>query len=498
MKEKTVVLGFDGMDIRYLEDAMEERDLPNFEKLKEEGTLGEMTSVHPPTTIPAWQCMFTGKNPGKLGIFHFQDLNTETGEFEPYDLTEVYGSFIWDSGIETALNFLPSVSPPYEINGRIVEGIPGPKDFRTYPEDLKDDIVNEDELEVFSKDFNSKMNKSMSYYSTRKKIMRRVMENYEQDLLVNVYRPTDSVAHFGTSMEEFYDVYEEMDEELGYYMDRADEEGFQLFLVADHGANHTERAFFINTWLEQKGHLKLNDEGETAEKKLHLRIANRLINLGLRKPLDTAHNLLERFTGVNLKPDKHSVSEQVDWDNSQGVAYLIGALPVIGVMLNEEMMDEKELEITKDEIIEELEKEDAIKWVKTREEVFDGDRVDELPHLIVRGKDNVMMKSMIYPDVEIKFDKYGHGYAGVFGAYGRHIQHHEDYKCSLLDIAPTLMLSLREKIPTDTDGEALVELFDDDREPSYGNPIQEEVDEEDDDREEKIKSRLEEMGYMRD
>lgn len=497
MDEETVVLGFDGMDIRYLKEAMKERNLPNFEKLEKDGVLGEMTSIHPPTTIPAWPSMFTGKNPGKIGMFHFQELNKETGEFSPYDMTQLYGNFIWDSGIKTALNFLPSITPPYEINGKILEGIPGHKDFRTHPESLKEEITDEEEMKVFEKDFKDEIDQSFAYYETRKDIMKRIHEDYSQELMINVYRPTDSVAHYREDIESFYNVYERMDEELGYYMDRADEKDFNLFIVADHGANHTEKAFFINTWLEENNYLQLTDEGENSENELLLKLANRLINLGMRKPLEIGHSLIEKFSGKSFKPDKQTVSTQVDWENSDGVAYLIGALPTIGVMLNEEKLGE-ELRERREEIIEELENEDTVEWVKTREKLYSGGKIEEIPHIVVRGKKNVMMKSMIYPEAEIKFDKYGHGYAGVFGAYGKDIQHKEDYTCSLLDIAPTLLASMDRDIPEDMDGKVLQGIFNEEREVNYRDPIDTAADEKNDQREQEIKNRLEEMGYLSD
>jgi len=494
MDEKTVVLGFDGMDIRYLRKAMKERNLPNFERLEDNGVLGEMKSIHPPTTIPGWPCMFTGKNPGKLGAFHFQHLDRNSGDFHPFDMTELYGNFIWDSGIETSLNFLPSITPPYEINGRILEGIPGPKDFRTYPESLKKDMADEKELEVFNKDFDDKMEQSFAYYNTRKKIMRKIIEEYSQDLLINVYRPTDTVAHYRENIESFYDVYEKMDEELGYYLDRADEEDFNVFIVADHGANNTEDAFFVNTWLARQGYLELSSEGEQKEKDFLLTIANRLINIGLRKPLEIGNSMIQRFTGTSFKPNK-KVSERIDWSQSDAVSYLIGTLPTTGIMLNEEKLGDN-LDEKREEIMDKISDEDGIEWVKKREEIYSEENIEEIPHIIVKGNGKTMMKSIIYPDERIKFEKYGHGYSGVFGAYGNDIKNLKDFKCSLLDIAPTLLLSMNREIPDDLDGEGKKELFKDGREPEFREPINKQINEEDDDREEEIKNRLEEMGYM--
>ncbi|MFB6207751.1 MAG: alkaline phosphatase family protein [Candidatus Nanohaloarchaea archaeon] len=495
MKEEVIVLGFDGMDIDYLEEAMEERELENFEKLKEEGVLGELTSCHPPTTVPAWAAMFTGKNPGKLGAFHFQDLDRETGKFSPIDFSRFYGSYLWDSGIDASLVFMPGITPPYDTGGVCVEGMPGPKDFNVVP-DLKDELVDEGDIVVFKKEFGDKVEREGKHHEVRKKVTHRILENHEQEFLTTVYRPTDAVAHFGDSMEDFYDIYEMMDSELGYFMDYANENDTVLLITSDHGANHTERAFFINTWLEKHGYLELNSSGKEKENNFLLKAANFLINLGLRKPLDRAHEFIKSKTGKSFKPDKFSISEQVDWKNSDTVAPLIGALPTTGVIINEDGKTDEEVEELQEELIEKLEEEDAVRWAKKREEVFHGDKVEMLPHVVVRGEDDVMMKSMIYPDTEIKFDKYGHGYEGILGAYGPGISSGR-VDADIEDIAPTVLQAMNRAVPEDMDGEVIQELFEEEREVEYTEPIDAET-ESLKGKEERVKSRLEDLGYLRD
>ncbi|MFX0088200.1 MAG: alkaline phosphatase family protein, partial [Candidatus Hodarchaeota archaeon] len=44
-------------------------DLPNLSNLAENGVYGTLQSCMPPITVPAWLVMFTGKNPGNLGIY---------------------------------------------------------------------------------------------------------------------------------------------------------------------------------------------------------------------------------------------------------------------------------------------------------------------------------------------------------------------------------------------------------------------------------------------
>ncbi len=66
---KVAILGIDGGSLELIERWKDE--LPNFRRIMENGVYGELESTLPPVTCPAWPCMFTGKNPGKLGIYGF-------------------------------------------------------------------------------------------------------------------------------------------------------------------------------------------------------------------------------------------------------------------------------------------------------------------------------------------------------------------------------------------------------------------------------------------
>ena len=56
------------------QDIFEEfkEDLPNLSKLMSKGVYGNLRSTMLPITVPAWMVMFTGKNPGKLGLYGFR------------------------------------------------------------------------------------------------------------------------------------------------------------------------------------------------------------------------------------------------------------------------------------------------------------------------------------------------------------------------------------------------------------------------------------------
>ncbi len=69
--QKMVILGFDGMDPRLVEQWMGEGQLPNFARLAKEGgfrRLGTSTSPESPTS---WSSFATGANAGKHNVYDF-------------------------------------------------------------------------------------------------------------------------------------------------------------------------------------------------------------------------------------------------------------------------------------------------------------------------------------------------------------------------------------------------------------------------------------------
>ena len=70
--EKIAIIGLDCADPVLLFDRWL-ADLPNLRRLCEKGTFGHLTSCVPPITVPAWSCMASSKDPGKLGIYGFRN-----------------------------------------------------------------------------------------------------------------------------------------------------------------------------------------------------------------------------------------------------------------------------------------------------------------------------------------------------------------------------------------------------------------------------------------
>ena len=53
-------------------------ETPNIQALMKRGMWGELESITPPITVPAWACAMTGKTPGELGIYGFRNRKDTT------------------------------------------------------------------------------------------------------------------------------------------------------------------------------------------------------------------------------------------------------------------------------------------------------------------------------------------------------------------------------------------------------------------------------------
>jgi predicted AlkP superfamily phosphohydrolase/phosphomutase len=73
-----IVVGLDGQDPRLTDRFMAEGRLPNFAKLKDQGTYSRLKTTFPSISPVAWSSFATGTQPGKHNIFDFLDRDIRT------------------------------------------------------------------------------------------------------------------------------------------------------------------------------------------------------------------------------------------------------------------------------------------------------------------------------------------------------------------------------------------------------------------------------------
>jgi predicted AlkP superfamily phosphohydrolase/phosphomutase len=72
---RVIVLGWDGADSTTTERMIAEGQLPNLERLAQQGTFAPLTSTHPAESAAGWAALNTGLNPAKNGIPSFFGRN---------------------------------------------------------------------------------------------------------------------------------------------------------------------------------------------------------------------------------------------------------------------------------------------------------------------------------------------------------------------------------------------------------------------------------------
>ncbi|RKY85221.1 hypothetical protein DRQ09_07560 [candidate division KSB1 bacterium] len=160
IQHKVLILGIDGMDPNILMKMIDEGKMPNFKKLKEEGSFSKLGTSHPPQSPVAWSNFITGMNPGGHGIFDF--IHRDPKSFTPYLSTSKVeppgktikigkliiplsagkvellrkGKAFWeileDNGIPTTVFKIPSNFPPKPKSHRSISGMGTPDILGTY------------------------------------------------------------------------------------------------------------------------------------------------------------------------------------------------------------------------------------------------------------------------------------------------------------------------------------------------------------------------------
>jgi len=128
-----------------------EAETPNIHALMRRGMWGDLASITPPITVPAWACAMTGKTPGQLGIYGFRNRKDTS-----YDGLSIATSdairepAVWDAlGAEGLRSLLigvpPSFPPPEAFPGWRVGCFLTPPSATSwaFPAELETEIVGE-------------------------------------------------------------------------------------------------------------------------------------------------------------------------------------------------------------------------------------------------------------------------------------------------------------------------------------------------------------------
>src|SRR5262245_35317578 len=113
-KPRFVVLGFNGLDPKVLQEYLRAGDLPAIASLVTRGGLHELQSEIPPESPVAWSSMLTGVNPGKHAVFDFVARDPERSGYQP-------------------TNGIADIRPPRFLGGKVPVRPPVVRSRLSYP-----------------------------------------------------------------------------------------------------------------------------------------------------------------------------------------------------------------------------------------------------------------------------------------------------------------------------------------------------------------------------
>ena len=285
---KVAIIGLDCAEPSLVFDRWAD-ELPNLTALRRAGVWGKLRSVDPPITVPAWSCMMTSQDPGRLGIYGFRNRKDHTYDglcFATSRMLRV--PRLWDRlgqqyGEHCIAMSVPQSYPPTPINGELMGCFLTPdtaKSNYTYPPELKSEIeqvVGQYLVDVpnfRSEEWDRILSDIHTMTERRFRLARHLLTTRDWQFFIMVEIGVDRIHHgFWRFHDEthprhpkdnpykdaIHDYYLEVDRHIGDLLEVLDEDT-AVMVVSDHGIQKMDGGLCINEWLWREGYLAFEEE----------------------------------------------------------------------------------------------------------------------------------------------------------------------------------------------------------------------------------------------
>jgi predicted AlkP superfamily phosphohydrolase/phosphomutase len=282
---RLAVLGLDSVPPSLLFERLSGR-LPHLSSLLRRGRYGALRTCDPPITVPAWAVLFTGADPGELGLYGFR--HRRAGSYTDY-YTPTPASLrrppLWEMlsrrGLRVAVVGMPPGYPPPAVNGVYVgdfftpEGAMDsvhPSSARARYESALGEPLRFD-LPFRKEDREGVFRGLLALERQRWALAREIYQEERWDLFAvhdiapdrfhhafwkffDPHHPRYDPRAFPGVLEQFYAA---VDEGVGRLLEVLDPES-ELLLASDHGSKAMAGCFCTNEWLRDRGYLTLRED----------------------------------------------------------------------------------------------------------------------------------------------------------------------------------------------------------------------------------------------
>jgi predicted AlkP superfamily phosphohydrolase/phosphomutase len=284
---RVAVIGLDCGTPQLLFDKLAD-EIPNINALMQRGMHGDLASITPPITIPAWACAMSGKTPGQLAIYGMRNRKDTTYEgLSIATSLAVKEPQVWDvlgqRDMRSLLIGVPPGYPPRPLNGWRISCFltpPSAESF-TYPEDLGAEVKEElggadyifDIPNFREQGYEFVLDQVFKMTERRFQVARHFVQKKPWDYFMLVEMGPDRLHHVfwqhfdpshpkyeaGNRFETaFQDYYRFLDREVGKLLEVLPEDAITI-LMSDHGARAMVGGVAFNDWLIREGYLALSE-----------------------------------------------------------------------------------------------------------------------------------------------------------------------------------------------------------------------------------------------
>ncbi len=453
-KPKVIVIGLDGATWDLIKPWADEGKLPAFKKLMEKGAWGKLESTTPAVTFPAWEVLFTGVNPGKLGVYGFVQVDVCKNKFKTNTPNSFRSKPVWnilsDYGYKSCVINVPTAKV-HKINGVIIGGpFSSSKNF-TYPHQYTS-VLDKIGYQIYPLELSNLSLQAGDEPSikiieqciaSRFELAKSLIKKEEPDFLALTIFAIDNIQHHYWGRDITYQSWKIIDKELNLFLNDCINSNSFVIMVSDHGFAKILKTFYISKFLENLHLIKY-------KKSIKYKIFSKIINIyqitNIIKKTKTSKliryvhpkkilaNLIFQDDGGRLSPK--GLEEVIDWSKSK-------AIPIDTLIyLN---CQENQRKTLKKFIKQELEKLDILEKVYCKEEIYTGKYIESAPDLVILPKKGVdVLENPFVSKIITKSSGRPHWNAihetnGIFLITGPNIIPTKNIKTSILDIAPTIL-----------------------------------------------------------
>jgi len=508
-RRRVLVVGLDGATFDVILPMIAAGRLPVLGRLLETGAWGELRSTLPPLSPVAWSSFLTGKNPGRHGIFGFEEIeiggagalpanphgqNERAARRAGYDFRPVVAGrrghrTLWriasDHSRRIVALDIPFSYPPEPVNGCLVAGYgapTGPGSVFTYPPSLRGDLARQfGEFTVAVPEMKAAppsealFRKWDQILDNRARVAGHLVRAVDWDVFMIVLGVTDHIQH-GTwtyydplhpnsrspegpqFREALFRYYEKADVFIGRLLDGAGEP-INIVILSDHGFGTTWRGQLTRRILVEAGWLRYRGWPRASAVMMDF----------LHRVYDAApwlKRMLHRRSAYRSRL-KRAAARAIDWQRTAAFPAAMGwqvyinsrdVFPLGAIepgaaceALCREIKARLETTVVPGTRLR------PIRRVWHRSEVFQGEAAARAPDLLLEYENLYGTK----PDGDTSgWDLVGsHVMNGIVILWGPEIQATRLTGANITDVTPTLLHLMGLAVPDDFDGRVLSDAF---------------------------------------